>query len=156
MLRVLLIALISLSSIACTSVPEPKELPNIWENLKKTEYADVKPIEVPNKPTSYVVVGSDGKEYASFDPQDLQALKKAFAAAESNSDLVVKLNSLNQLLVQKLNLMEELVALEEYKSARLENELAKADYNAEKQQTAAKIEKTSWQIVSILALLVGL
>lgn len=156
MLKRLLITLIAISCVGCVSAPETKPLPNIWKDLKPTVYTRVNPIAVPDKPVAYVVVDKDGNRHSAFKPEDLRNLKLAFNSAQTNADLVRKLDVVNELIVIKLNLMEELRALEEYKSAKLENDLIRQDAKAERDLLSSKIEKVSWQIVGILALIVGL
>lgn len=156
MLKVLLTALITISLTGCVGAPEVKPLPDIWGTLKPTNHIPVAATEVPPKPMSYLVVDSNGVEHAAFKASDLQSLKLAFISANANADKVAKLNLINELVTYKLNLMEELKALEEYKSAKLENELILQESKADKDLIGAKIEKVSWQIVSVLALIVGL
>lgn len=156
MRKTLLITLISLSCTACVTAPEPKPLPDIWKNLKPTTYSKVEATEVPDKPLAYVVTDAEGNKHSAFKPEDMRKLKLAFISAEANAAKVAKLDLVNELIVYKLNLMEELRALEEYKSAKLENDLITQEASSEKELLSAKIEKISWQIVSILALIVGL
>lgn len=155
--KALWIALITISlTTACTSVPETKPLPDIWKTLKPTTHTPVEATEVPIKPVSYIVVDASGIEHAAFKSEDLLSLKLAYISAEANAAKVAKLNLVNELVTYKLNLMEELRALEEYKSAKLENDLIRQEARADKELLSAKIEKVSWQIVGVLALIVGL
>lgn len=150
-------AVLALFLCACTATQTTPLPTSPKASLERPIYTPVTPVEAPTAFTHTVKQQEiDGVRYILIREEDSKKVMQAYVSAESNTDLVRKLDELNRLRVEQLNTTIDILELEELRNEKLKTYINEDQRLREEMQRNTVYEMWLWRAMTAVGLAVGI